>query len=140
MFIHLPSSGISMTSVVPIFALAVSVVAMIISALTYYTNTIDVVRQRRMDGELDMYYYQTIILWEQTYTIVHAQARNFVVNPHLFPSMKENTKRLLFAMEKAVESGGLDKLLGVDSSGLDMYIAFIQALQRQADTHIESAV
>ena len=125
---------------VPILALVVSSVAMAISGMTYYESTIDAVKQAKIDYSIRSVAYRTIIAWEQVDLIAHAQARHFDVDPYVFPSIKENTRLLLVAMESAVEAGGLDKLLGPDGNGLDMYISFIQALQQQESLNLDGTV
>jgi hypothetical protein len=125
---------------VPLLACLVSVVAVIISGLAYYHNTEDAIRMAKIDSSIRTVLYRTIILWEQTDTVVQAQVKNFTVDPYVYPSMRDNSRLLTSAMDAAIETGGLDKLIGKDKHALDMYIAFVQGLQQQAQIRTEADV
>ncbi len=71
---------------------------------------------------------QTLILWDQTQTILSASKNGFEVDDYVFPSMRRNAQRLEESLQVAIGMGLWSVVVGDRPHVVTMFSAFSQSL------------
>lgn len=115
--------------IISIVSVVVAFLSFALAFFVYWRSRPYIQERKAHDSQMNIIACQSIVFWEQLQTLISANVNKYEVDPYIFNSLKENSKRLESSIEKAIALGLWHVFVPENKEHSSvLHVAFIQSL------------